>query len=307
MIAKLGLDVLDLVVDALVGDKLTLCMCALASPVLRRRARHHLFSDIRVTSLARASALVDLLDADPAIGGCVESLTVSGWNPAWVIAPLPTGLCALLPRFPRLVALKLDGIWCRPADRAWAMAAALPTSLRRLELCHTAFITEADIVALLTAAPHLRYVVVFECDYLALEGPRRHMPVPTVEPEELTAIPHWDVMHVYDGEPAASWLAVVSPRRLASLTVTLYYESDVPFWQARINQAGSVMRKLEISHCDLTCAHACLYPSADLWLIRAHVQVCISIYLGSRHYAPSSSTCTTLMITESVPGSSHFR
>jgi hypothetical protein len=231
MTASLGLDVLALVVDALAGDKPTLCMCALASSALRRRARHHLFSHIHVTSLERASALADLLDVDPAIGGLVQTLTVTaGWHPKWVIAPARTGLCALLPHFPRLVTLELEDVWCRPADRARAVAAAIPTSLCRLGLYHSAFVAEADIVALLTAAPHLRHVVVFECDYSPLEGPRRSMHASKIEPEELMAIPYWGVMHIGDGRPAASWLTAISSRRLASLKMTLYYDSDVSFW-----------------------------------------------------------------------------
>jgi hypothetical protein len=48
------------------------------------------------------------------------------------------------------------------------------------------------------------------------------------------------------------WLSVISTRRLVSLELHLYDTNDIPFWQARIDQAASTMRKLVLmyyNHC----------------------------------------------------------
>jgi hypothetical protein len=267
MSTELSAELLELVVDILADDKPSLRQCALASSVLRRRARHHLFSAVSLYSHRRASVLVNLLDADPALGGCVASLAASPENHTqrWLVAPARTGLPALLPHFPHLTALVLRSIWCYP-NEAGPIAAALPASLRRLELRGCRFASNADIVALFTAAPRLRHVVVEFCE-VALEAHGRDSYLPTVELEELVVVPRWGAVHIGNGGPAATWLAVVSSRTLVSLTVALGFDSDVPFWQTRIDQAGSVMRQLEIKCRDLSCAPTTFHTSLDRPLI----------------------------------------
>jgi hypothetical protein len=142
---QLSTELLEQVIDQLAAnsDKPALRACALASPVLRPRARHHLFSIIRLASFAphRASALADLVDADPALGACVASLSVSAMGAerpkqAWLCGPGPTGLCAQLARFPRLATLELNIFDFRLMD-ASALAAALPASLKRLAISNS--------------------------------------------------------------------------------------------------------------------------------------------------------------------------
>jgi hypothetical protein len=104
MPAQMNSDLLELVVDALAGDKPTLAACALASSVLHRRARHHIFSDVTIFSLDRAKALVGLLKAEPALGEhvirklrvrddawlqCSQNRLIIGGRP--IVAPWPSG------------------------------------------------------------------------------------------------------------------------------------------------------------------------------------------------------------------------
>jgi hypothetical protein len=137
MPATLSTDLLDKVVDEIAGDKPALSACALASSFLRRRARYHLFSVVDVTSLARATAFADVLDADAALGASIVWLHawVGLTATAWQGTPGRAGLCALLPRLPSLAALKISNIMFFEFEHesgVGALAAALPASLRRL-------------------------------------------------------------------------------------------------------------------------------------------------------------------------------
>jgi hypothetical protein len=245
MPAKLSTELLDMVMDHLAGDKPALFTCALASSILRRRARHHLFSAIEISSLARATALADLLDADPALGASVASLSASIWprRDIWISASGRTGLCALLSRVPHLVTLTFDSVDFTAFERECgvvALATALPASLRRLRLCYCKFGRDGGElgVVLLSGAPRLRSLVVDSCEWTSSAASESVACEPVAEPEDL----HF----IYSGrtEPNRSWLSSVSGRRLVSLTVMLNRAGDVPFWQVQIDQAGTVMRKM---------------------------------------------------------------
>jgi hypothetical protein len=246
MPAKLNSDLLDLVVDELAGDKSALSACALASSVLRRRARHHLFSVITISSLGRAIGLTDLLDADPTLGGSVASLSarIGPLKETWLSAPGRTGLCELLPRFPHLVTLTFNSVDFAAFEResgVGPLADALPASLRRLRFYSCDFGRDGDKigVVLLSGALRLRSLVVNSCVWTSSSAASDSVAcVPVVEPEDL------HVVFSARSELDRSWLSSVSARRLVSLTVALYRAVDVLFWQVRIDQAGPVMCKL---------------------------------------------------------------
>jgi hypothetical protein len=245
MSAKLSTDVLELVVDELAGDKISLAACTFASSVLRRRARHHLFSAIHFTSLARATALADLLDADPALGGSVASLYAGIWPPGdiWPSAPGRIGLCALLPRVPHLVTLTFDSFSFTVFEResgVGALAAALPATLRRLRFWNCEFGPDGGELGavLLSGALRLRSLVLNGCEWSSAAS-NSVACEPVVEPEDLYVIDS-----LFDTGLDRSWLSCVSGRKLVSLTMTPYRAGDVPFWQMRIDQAGPVMRKV---------------------------------------------------------------
>jgi hypothetical protein len=245
MSAKLSTDVLELVVDELAADKLSLAACTLASSVLRRRARHHLFSAIHFHSLARATALADLLDADPTLGESVASLSAGMWPPGdtWPSAPGRAGLCALLSCVPHLVTLTFDSFYFTVFEResgVGALAAALPASLRRLRFFNCDFGPDGGELGavLLSGALRLRSLVLTGCEWssTALDSVACE---PVVEPEDL-----YVTDSLFDTGLDRSWLSCVSGRKLVSLTMTPYRAGDVPFWQVRIDQAGPVMRKV---------------------------------------------------------------
>jgi hypothetical protein len=243
---ELSADLLELVVDELAGEKPALSACALASSVLHRRARHHLFSVIEITSLTRATALADFLDADSAIGASVASLHAWVGPPtgrdAWLGAPGRTGLCALLQRFPNLTTLELssvDFVAFNCESGVGALTAVLPVSLRRLVFYACELASDTDLIALITAAPRLRSLTLHSCEWprsTALPEGEAHAPV--IQLEVLQLISLWGSTEV-----DRPWLTVVSTTQLVSLMVTLYGASDVPFWQAQIDQAPA-MRKL---------------------------------------------------------------
>jgi hypothetical protein len=251
MKAELSTDLLELVVDDLADDKPTLSACALASSVLRRRARHHLFSKLSISSFNRANALADLLDGDPALGASVASL-LAGIGPprdAWIGAPGRTGLCALLPRFPHLAQIAFSCVDFASLEResgAGALAAALPASLRRIAFFTCDFASDAGVIALISCAPRLRSLIVSQCAWLpSTTTSDCEAYAPVIELEDLQVDSLWGQTEVH-----RPWLSAVSTRRLLSLKMTLYGSSDVPFWQARINQAGPAMRKLVLTNCD---------------------------------------------------------
>jgi hypothetical protein len=247
MPTKLSTKLLELVVDELVGDQPALSACALASSVLRRRARHHLFSNVVVTSLARATALVGFLDADPALGASVVSLLAWDGPPrdAWVGGPVRTGLCTLLQRLPHLAALELssvDFVVLEPKCSVGALAAALPASLRQLAFSTCDFATDAGLVSLITAAPRLRSLVINSCGWSpSAAAPQGEAYAPAAQLEAFQLVSMWG-----DTEVGRPWLSVVSAHRFVSLTITLYGSSDVLFWQARIDRAGPTLRKLDL-------------------------------------------------------------
>jgi hypothetical protein len=246
MSAKLSTELLDMVLDHLAGDKPALSTCALASSIVRRRARHHLFSVITISSLGRATALTDLLDADPTLGGSVASLSarIGPFRETWLSAHGRTGLCELLPRFPHLVTLTFNSVdfTAFALERGVGpLAAALPTSLRQLRFYSCDFGRDGDEigVVLLSGALRLQSLVVDSCLWTSSSVASDSVAyAPVVEPEDLHII--------CSGETKLdrSWLSSVSARRLVSLAVTLYRAGDVPFWQVRIDQAGPVMRKV---------------------------------------------------------------
>jgi hypothetical protein len=171
--AQLSIELLEHIVDELAkdSDKPSLRACARASSILHSRARHYLFSTIRLESFppARASALVELLDADMALGTCVTSLIVSAirtdWSTRlqpWLYGCGPIGLRMLLPRFTHLTTAEFISLDFRQMPTA-ALAAALPISLERLAFSNIEFAVDEDVVALLTAVPHLRSVAFYHC------------------------------------------------------------------------------------------------------------------------------------------------
>jgi hypothetical protein len=255
MPAELSTDLLELIVDELAGEKSALSACALASSVLRRPARHHLFSNVSVTSVDRATALADILDGDPALGASILSLHATYRPPviAWHSAVGHAGLiCALLPRLPRLATLKFSAIKILAFGRvrgAGALAAVLPASLRRLAFAWCQLANGADFITLITAAPGLRSLGVISCDWFP----------PVISPEGVT---YASTLKLEDFQLVSKrgietqidhgWLSIVSTHGLISLTATLYGSTGVPFWQARIDQAGAVMRKLVLVHYNLS-------------------------------------------------------
>jgi hypothetical protein len=247
MKAELSADLLELIVDDLADDKPTLSACALASSVLRRRARHHLFSELKISSLNRATALADFLDGDQALGASVASLLVAVelLKAAWLGAPGRIGLCALLPRFPHLAQIAFSCVDFTSLEREsgpGALAAALPASLRRLAFFTCNFASDAGFIALITCAPRLRSLIVNTSTWLPpATTPDCEAYAPVIELEDLKVESLWGQTEVH-----RPWLSAVSTRRLRSLKMTLYGSSDIPFWQARIDQAGPAMRKLTL-------------------------------------------------------------
>jgi hypothetical protein len=245
MPTELSTDLLELVVDELAGEKPALSACALASSVLRRRARHHLFAAVEVTSLARATALADFLDADPALGASIVSLMAWDGPPkhAWIGGPVRTSLYTLLQRLPHLAALEfsnVDFVVLEPKCSVGTLAAAFPASLRRLAFSTCDFATDADPVSLITAAPHLQRLTLNGCAWPpSSAAPECEAYPPAAQLETFDLISIWGQTEV-----VRPWLSVIPAHRLVSLTVTLYGSNDVPFWQARIDQAGPTLRKL---------------------------------------------------------------
>jgi hypothetical protein len=243
MSTVLSIHLLEQIIDELAQDKPALCACASASSVLRPRARHHLFSWIYVNA-DRVSALADLLEADPVLGENVLSPRADVGQPdAWFGAPR-TGLCALLSGFPRLAALHLFGVDFRRMD-AGALAAAFPASPRQLMLASCHFASDARLVALLRATPHLRGASLVRCLIHPAEAPEHERYAPMVELESLEAVAPRRTTYV-----CQPWFSVVSMRRLVSLKVTLQVALDIPFWQGWINQAGVTMRNLVFDNCN---------------------------------------------------------
>jgi hypothetical protein len=251
MKAGLSADLLELIVDDLADDKPTLSACALASSVLRRRARHHLFSELRISSFNRATVLADFLDGDQALGASVASLLAGVGPPkdAWLGAPGRPGLCALLPRFPHLAQIAFSCVDFASLEResgAGALAAALPASLCRLAFFTCDFASDAGFIALISCAPRLRSLIVNQSTWLPpATTPDCEAYAPVIELEDLQVDSLWG-----QTEAHRPWLSAVSTRRLRSLEMTLYGSGDIPFWQARINQAGPAMRKLVLMNCD---------------------------------------------------------
>jgi hypothetical protein len=241
---ELSADLLELIVDELADEKPALSACALASSVLHRRARHHLFSAIEISSLARATTLADFLDVDPALGASVASLHAWVGPPrdAWLGAPGRTGLCALLKRFPNLTTLELSSVDFVAFDcesGVGALTAALPASLRRLAFHTCELASDAGLIALITAVPRLQSLMLHSCEWpRSIPHPEGEAHAPAIQLEVLQIISLWGSTEV-----DRPWLTVVSTTQLVSLLVTLYGASDVPFWQAHIDQAPA-MRKL---------------------------------------------------------------
>jgi hypothetical protein len=254
MPAELSPKLLELIVDELAGDKSALSACALASSVLRRRARDHLFSAMMVHSLARATALAHFLDADTALGASVMVLHAWDGRPgqAWMDGPGQVGLRALLQRLPHLATLNLLSIrkntFAHESD-VGVLVAALPASLRALGFFQCDFKSHEGPVALITAAPRLRSLTVNLCEWPKSVAAQEHGAyTPVVQLEVLNLFSDmWG-----ETETNRPWLSVISTRRLVSLELHLYDTNDIPFWQARIDQAASTMRKLVLmyyNHC----------------------------------------------------------
>jgi hypothetical protein len=120
----------------------------------------------------------------------------------------------LLPRFTHLTTAEFISLDFRQMPTG-ALAAALPISLERLAFSNIEFAVDEDVVALLTAVPHLRSVAFYHCICQPAMVPNCKTYAPTVELEEFEAVPGQG--EIYVGRP---WLTVVSARRLILLSVT---------------------------------------------------------------------------------------
>jgi hypothetical protein len=101
--------------------------------------------------------------------------------------------------------------------------------------------SDASFIALITAAPGLRSLSIISCECSSSIAASESVACASaLELEDFQLVSKrrmgTQIGHV--------WLSVVSKHGLASLTASLCESSDVPFWQAWIDQAGPVMRKL---------------------------------------------------------------